>query len=93
MVEFNFMAQKKTFKEHFNRFTTYLKDIIFPRNIKCIFCKDELNNNSLNSTCEICQNKLPLITHCCPRCGGVLSNEAMGVCIDCKINNYKCKRY
>jgi len=80
--------QKKNLKEKLNKFGKYLKDIVFPRNLKCIFCKEELNQNEMNSTCEVCLQTLPFITNACPRCGGVLPKEATGVCVDCKINNY-----
>ena len=80
--------QKKNLKEKFNKFGKYLKDIVFPRNIKCVFCKEELNQNEMNSTCEVCLQTLPFISKACPKCGGVLPSEAIGVCVDCKINNY-----
>lgn len=80
--------QKIKLKEKFNKFKQYLCDIVFPRNIKCVFCKEELNNKEFNSTCEICLKELPFINNACPKCGGVLPIEATGVCVDCKINNY-----
>jgi len=82
------MPQKINFKEKFNKFAKYLGDIIFPRDIKCIFCGEELSNRSYNSTCEICYSILPFIKKSCPKCGGVVTEENSGVCVDCKINNY-----
>lgn len=85
------MPQKKSFKEKLKSFGVYLKGIIFPRNIKCIFCGDELNGTEANSTCNQCLHTLPYIKNACPRCGGEISEENSGVCIDCKINNYHFK--
>ena len=79
---------KKKIKASFMRFVQKFRNLIFPQDIKCIFCKEELNNHSMNSTCEICLNSLPYIINSCPKCGGVLSTETMGVCFDCKRNNY-----
>lgn len=65
-----------------------IKSLIFPRNIKCIFCGDELNNRSINDTCENCINSLPFIQNACPRCGNPMNPEQTGVCLDCSRNNY-----
>lgn len=85
------MAQKKSFKDKIKSFGKYLKGIIFPRNVKCIFCGDELIGTEMNLTCEDCMKSLPYISNPCPRCGGELTSENSGVCIDCKINNYHFK--
>ena len=86
------MPQKINFKEKFNKFAKYLGDIIFPRDVKCIFCGEDLNNRAYNSTCEICYPILPFINKSCPKCGGLVTEENSGVCIDCKINNYSFTR-
>lgn len=86
------MPQKINFKEKFNKFTKYLSDIIFPRNVKCIFCGDELSNREYNKTCELCYPILPFIKKSCPKCGGAITEENSGVCVDCKINNYSFTR-
>ena len=82
------MAQKINFKEKFNKFAKYLSDIVFPRDVKCIFCGEDLSNREFNSTCEICYPILPFIKKSCPKCGGAITDENSGVCVDCKINNY-----
>ena len=82
------MAQKKNFKDNFKSFLKYLKGIVFPQHIKCIFCGDELNGTEMNFTCEDCLKSLPFISNPCPRCGGEIAEENSGVCVDCKINNY-----
>ena len=82
------MPQKINFKEKFNKFAKYLGDILFPRDVKCIFCGDELSNREYNKTCELCYPILPFITKSCPKCGGAVTEENSGVCVDCKINNY-----
>lgn len=82
------MPQKKNLKQTFNKIGSYLKGIVFPRDIKCIFCGEELDNTSLNSTCQLCYNALPFIVNPCPRCGGTIKEENSGVCQDCKRNNF-----
>ena len=62
--------------------------MIFPNNIKCIFCGDELNKDSLYSCCDNCNDNLPFISFSCSRCGLPITEEDSGGCPDCKINNY-----
>lgn len=61
---------------------------MYPKNIKCIFCAEELNQNSHNCTCENCLRTLPYITKACSRCGTQLNCEEHGVCFRCKTANY-----
>lgn len=82
------MKQKINFKEKLNKFGKYLQDIVFPRNIKCIFCGEELNNKSTFSTCENCWQTLPFITNPCAKCGGNLNEEDESVCKMCKTYNH-----
>ena len=85
------MEQKKNFKEKLKTVGKYFKSILFPCNIKCAFCGEELNGTEMNCTCLNCLNSLPFIKKSCPRCGGEIAEENSGVCIDCKINNYPFK--
>ena len=82
------MSEKVKLKSKLQKFTNYISNLIFPRDIKCIFCGEELNNKASNSTCEICYPILPFIKKSCPKCGGLITEENTGVCVDCKINNY-----
>lgn len=86
------MPQKINFKEKFNKFAKYLSDIIFPQDVKCIFCGEDLSNRAYNLTCEICYPILPFINKACQKCGGSITEENSGVCVDCKINNYSFTR-
>lgn len=88
LAEFKQMTQKINFKDKLHKFTNYFSNIFFPRDVKCIFCGDELSNREYNSTCEICYPILPFIKKSCPKCGGAVTEENSGVCVDCKINNY-----
>ncbi len=71
---------------------TILKDkilnLMYPKNIKCMFCTDELNENSKNCTCENCLNALPFIVNECNKCGVQLSNAEKDICSACKTKNY-----
>ena len=69
-------------------FWSYLKNLLFPRKLKCIFCAEELSDFSNNNTCEECINKLPYIKNACERCGGELLEGLEGVCYNCFANNF-----
>ena len=86
--------QKKTNSKtnRLGRFMNHLLNFLFPKNIKCIFCSAELNENSKYSICEDCFNSLPFIKHSCPKCSAPISENNQGVCQNCKINNYSFKR-
>lgn len=82
------MAQKIKFKDILIKCGKYLKSIVFPRGIKCIFCGEELVTDTDIETCELCYNSLPFILNACPKCGGEISENNSGVCTECKINNF-----
>ncbi len=69
-------------------FCSWLLNLLFPKHIKCVFCGKELNENAYNDTCEDCLKDLPYITYACARCGGPITENNDGVCLDCKMNNY-----
>lgn len=69
-------------------FWSRIKEIFFPSHVKCIFCKEELNENSHNDTCEQCLTSLPFITKSCEKCGGQITESNTGVCLSCKSSNY-----
>ena len=75
-------------KNIFKKFSNYIKKLIYPNGIKCIFCSDELNQNEYNSTCENCLKTLPFIKNFCERCGNPIKEEEIGVCFACKTTNY-----
>lgn len=80
--------QKKKIIEQVNKFKECVLDALFPRNIKCIFCGEELNEKAHNCTCEECYPTLPFINKCCDRCGSPVNPENIGVCMNCKTNNF-----
>lgn len=75
-------------KNFFKKFGHYIKKLIYPNGIKCIFCGDELNQNEYNSTCENCLKTLPFIKRCCEKCGNPITDNNTGVCSVCKTTNY-----
>lgn len=72
----------------FVKIGSWLKNLIFPRHLKCIFCGDELNSKAINDTCENCHDNLPKLEHFCLRCGGPVEDNNDGVCFNCKANNF-----
>lgn len=75
-------------KNIFTKIGFYIRKLIYPNGIKCIFCGDELNQNEYNSSCENCVKTLPYVERCCERCGNPISENNTGVCFGCKANNY-----
>ena len=62
-------------------------NLIYPKNIKCMFCTEELKESSYNVTCENCLNTLPFISNPCDKCGSPMNENQVGVCFKCKNNN------
>ncbi|MBE5741228.1 MAG: ComF family protein [Clostridiales bacterium] len=77
------MKQKKCTK-----FKEFILNLIFPRNIKCIFCGEELKENDVNNTCKNCFCSLPFVSNPCKRCGGPMIDGQVGVCQNCKRHNF-----
>lgn len=75
-------------KQKIKNFTNKILDLIYPKNIKCMFCMEELNQNDYNCTCETCLEVLPFITHGCSRCGSPMNKNQKGVCMKCKSRNF-----
>ena len=75
---------EKTLKEK-------ILNIFFPRDIKCLVCKEELSHNTLYSICDECMDSLPFIRgKICLRCGQPLGSEA-NYCLRCKNNKSEFK--
>ena len=79
---------KPSFKEQCVKLKNYFLNILFPKHIKCIFCGNELTESSKFDTCEDCKTSLPTITTCCDRCGLPVPADVLGVCQQCKQQNY-----
>ncbi len=77
-----------TLKQKIKRFGSYLKNLLFPKHIKCVFCGNELATDFYNDTCPECLNNLPFITNYCDRCGVPVKVGTLGVCQTCKTTNY-----
>jgi len=66
-----------------------LKDLIYPRHIKCIFCGNEIKEFNEYDSCEKCLKSLPFIVKdFCPRCGTQMPEDSVGVCNNCKTHNF-----
>ena len=77
-----------TLKQKIKRFGSYLKNLLFPKHIKCVFCGNELATDFYNDTCKECLNNLPFIKNYCDRCGLPVKVGTIGVCQTCKTTNY-----
>ena len=75
-------------KNVFKKLNHYFRKLIYPNEIKCIFCCDELNQNEYNSTCENCLKILPFVDRCCEKCGNPISKNNTAVCSICATTNY-----
>lgn len=75
-------------KQKINKLKDKIMNLMFPNDIKCMFCMEELNQNSYNCTCEHCLNTLPVIKKSCARCGSPMSENQQGVCVKCKSKNF-----
>ena len=75
-------------REKLLKFKDKVLDVLFPNDIKCIFCGEELNNKSENSTCASCIKILPFISRPCAKCGGEMGESETGVCINCKMTEH-----
>ena len=54
-----------------------LLNLLYPENLTCIFCDEEIFDNNKFCTCENCQKNLPFIKEkVCERCGDVIKSMA-----------------
>lgn len=78
----NFTNMIKSIKKSFS-------NLLFPNHIKCIFCKDELIKQNQYDCCDDCFKALPRInSNFCLRCGAKQNENSVGVCQNCKRNNF-----
>ena len=77
------MNTKDKVKKKMFQFKNKILDLIYPNNIKCGFCNEELNERAHNNTCCSCLNSLPFITNPCEKCGTELGTSKKGICFRC----------
>lgn len=66
-----------------------LINAFYPKHIKCICCKNELDTTNVYDMCENCYNTFPFIkTNFCNRCGLKFEKDGGGICLNCKANNF-----
>ena len=75
-------------KQKIKSFGNKILNLMYPKNIKCMFCVDELNHLEYNCTCENCMPTLPFISNPCEKCGSPMNENQHGVCIKCKNRNF-----
>jgi len=64
------------------KFLNKITDLIFPQNLKCLVCGNELIEQKTN-ICPQCYKHLPFITNPCPTCGDQMENNNT-YCLNCK---------
>ena len=84
---YNFVVQRKVISKS-SKIKDFLLDLLYPKHLACIFCDDELDDNSSNDTCYDCLHSLPFIDNGCVRCGAKLTDNNDGICLNCKANNF-----
>ena len=81
------MNKRKTTKQLLSSIKNKILDLVFPKDIKCCFCGEELNSKAKNRTCVGCCEKLPFIKNPCLKCGSEMENNTQGLCLKCSKNN------
>ena len=79
--------KKRKAKEVFKTIKNKIFDLLFPKNIKCCFCGEELNSQAKKNTCEACVKSLPFIKNPCLKCGSEMGNNTQGLCLKCSKHN------
>ena len=64
------------------KFFNNIFETLFPSNITCIFCGDEIQSEE-GAVCNKCLEKLPYVKKICLRCGSPLKSKA-NYCLTCK---------
>lgn len=66
-----------------------LINTFYPRHIKCVYCKDEIEIKNPYDMCENCQTNLPFIkNYFCEKCGLQFEKDGKGTCLNCKASNF-----
>lgn len=68
----------------------FIKELLFPKNTKCIICNEEIFIDNDFCICPSCTTKLPHILKGCEICGRKVIGESR-VCEYCKNNKYDFK--
>lgn len=68
-----------------SKFLEKIKKLFFPTDLKCDVCGREVPSGNGKVVCSSCMKKLPLIFHCCQKCGEKIDGE-YNVCLNCKTN-------
>lgn len=61
----------------------FIKNLIFPKKLKCDCCDAEIKEAKNKSICDECYNKLPFISNACVKCGEKIEG-GYNICYNCK---------
>jgi len=62
-------------------------DVFFPRNLKCIYCNKDIDENNKYSLCDECKTKISFIDgNVCKYCGRFIKDG--NICLECEKNRY-----
>ncbi len=82
---------KINFKSAFERAVSGFKNALFPEDITCDICGEELVADTRFSLCASCLEKMPFVgEHICLNCGVTIDNEA-DYCIRCQNETHSFK--
>lgn len=61
----------------------------YPKHIKCIYCKNEIEKQNVYDMCDNCFKNIPFIKFgFCTRCGLKFEKDGNGICLNCKSTNF-----
>lgn len=63
-----------------------MSEILFPRNINCIFCNISISKKNKYSLCKSCFEKIEFVEEICTKCGR--TGEYSSLCTHCYSENY-----
>ena len=67
-----------------NKILKFLNNLLFPYNMKCIFCNKEIFRDSERGLCEDCKHNLPFTgIKTCEKCGQTIHDMGR-LCLSCK---------
>ncbi|PAB59373.1 ComF family protein [Anaeromicrobium sediminis] len=62
----------------------FFLDLIYPRNIYCLMCKDPIHTTEKYSLCKNCHKKVNWVNNTCEKCGKIISiDNTINRCFDC----------
>ena len=77
MDKTNEMKKENKFKSFFKKALANASNVLFPPNIKCIVCGEDLPQKQEIEICDNCFKFMQFIDekHCCLRCGELITGQ------------------